>query len=151
SLLGIVVGLSAFLTIFIVASTFAFTVAQRRRELALIRLAGGSGRQLRALLLGEAMLLSVVGTGAGILLGVPVIGFEGWLLSGLEFARPGFQGRWQDWIVAVSAGTGIGIALLGVLAASGRASRIKPLEALRDTGQAARVMTWSRWILGVLF
>ncbi|HZM84617.1 MAG TPA: FtsX-like permease family protein [Candidatus Limnocylindrales bacterium] len=147
--MGIVVGLSAFLAIFIVASTFAFTVAQRRRELALIRLAGGSGRQLRAL--GEALLLSVVGTVSGIAVGLPVMRFEGWLLTRLGFAPPGFAGQWQGWIVAVSAGTGVGIALLGVLAASGRAARIRPLEALRDTGKAARVMTLSRWLLGLFF
>ncbi|HEX6685301.1 MAG TPA: FtsX-like permease family protein [Candidatus Limnocylindrales bacterium] len=151
SLLGLIVGLSVFLAIFIVASTFAFTVAQRRRELALLRLAGGGRGQLRALLLGEATLLSLVGTAAGIIAGIPLMRFEGWLLDTLGFVPPGFTGQWRGWIVFVSGGTGIGIALLGVLAASGRASRIRPLEALRDTGRAARVMNVSRWLLGLLF
>lgn len=46
-------------------STFAFTVAQRRRELALPRLAGAGRGRLRRLPLGEAVLLGVLGTGPG--------------------------------------------------------------------------------------
>src|SRR5699024_11208980 len=52
--IGITLALSIFLTVFIISSTFAFTVAQRKRDLALMRLTGGSRQQLRRLLLGEA-------------------------------------------------------------------------------------------------
>src|SRR5687768_15313499 len=56
ALLGMTVGLAAFVAIFIVSSTFAFTVAQRRRDLALLRLTGAGRRQVRTLLVGEALL-----------------------------------------------------------------------------------------------
>ena len=52
---------------------------------------------------------------------------------------------------AIGALNGIGIALAGVLVAARRAARVRPLEALRETGAAARVMTASRWILGLFF
>src|SRR5262245_21099308 len=71
SLLGMVVGLSAFLAIFIVASTFAFAVSQRRRDLALLRITGAGRGDIRRMLLGEALLLSVAGTAGGIVVGVP--------------------------------------------------------------------------------
>ncbi|BCB73735.1 hypothetical protein Pflav_001450 [Phytohabitans flavus] len=38
-----------------------------------------------------------------------------------------------------------------MLAASRRAAKVRPLEALRDVGGAARVMTVSRWVFGTLF
>jgi putative ABC transport system permease protein len=151
SLLGMILGLASFVAIFIVASTFAFTVAQRRRDLALFRLTGASRRQVRTLLTGEALLLGAVGTGLGIAIGVPVMRFEAWLLVRLDFVPAGFHAEWRSWIIAVSAGSGIGVAVLGVLGASRRASRVRPLEALREVGAAARIMTWPRWLTGSVF
>jgi putative ABC transport system permease protein len=151
SLLGMILGLASFVAVFIVASTFAFTVAQRRRDLALFRLTGASRRQVRALLTGEALLLGAVGTVLGVVLGLPVMRFEAWLLVRLDFVPPGFVVPWRDWIISVSAGTGLGVAVLGVLGASRRAARVRPLEALREIGSAARVMTWPRWVTGTVF
>ncbi|MBO0870097.1 MAG: FtsX-like permease family protein [Micromonosporaceae bacterium] len=151
SLLGITLGLGTFVAVFIVSSTFAFTVAQRRRDLALLRLTGASRGQVRRLLLGEAVLLGCLGSALGIVAGLPVARLLGMLLARLDFVPSGFVGQWRSWIVAVSVGVGLGVAVVGVLVASRRASRVRPLEALRDTGQAARVMTASRWVLGVLF
>lgn len=151
SLLSMILGLATFVAVFIVASTFAFTVAQRRRDLALFRLTGASRRQVRALLTGEALLLGAVGTLLGVVLGLPVMRFEAWMLVRLDFVPPGFAVPWRDWIIAVSAGTGLGVAVLGVLGASRRASRVRPLEALREIGSAARVMTWPRWVTGTVF
>jgi putative ABC transport system permease protein len=151
SLLGITLGLSTFVAVFIVSSTFAFAVAQRRRDLALLRLTGASRGQVRRLLLGEALLLGTTGTVLGVLFGLPVMRLQARLLEGFGFVPPGFAGHWRSWAVAVSLGTGLGIAVLGVLAASRRAARVRPLEALRETDRAARVMTASRWVVGGLF
>ncbi|GIF65484.1 ABC transporter permease [Asanoa ishikariensis] len=151
SLLGMTLGLAFFVAIFVVSSTFAFTVAQRRRDLALLRLTGAGRRQVRTLLVGEALLLGVIGSALGMLVGLPLMRLQTTMLTTFEFAPPGFTAQWRDWIIAVSAGTGVGVAVLGVLAASRRAARVQPLEALRDLGGAARVMTASRWVFGVLF
>jgi putative ABC transport system permease protein len=151
SLLGIALGLSTFVAVFIVSSTFAFTVSQRRRDLALLRLTGAARGQVRRLLLGEALLLGTIGSALGVLFGLPLLRLQTRLLDGFGFVPPGFAAQWRPWVVAVSLGTGVGIAVFGVLAASCRASRVRPLEALRETGEAARVMTASRWVLGGLF
>lgn len=141
--------ISMFLTVFIVSTTFAFTVAQRRRDLALLRLAGGSRGQLQRLLLSEALLLGVCGVAVGMALGVPAVRAQVWLLSRIHFLPEGFTTIWASWSALVAAASGIGVALLGVLAASRRAARIRPLEALRDSDTAARVMTLPRWISGL--
>ncbi|GIF76173.1 FtsX-like permease family protein [Asanoa siamensis] len=151
TLLGMTLGLAFFVAIFVVSSTFAFTVAQRRRDLALLRMTGAGRGQVRTLLVGEALLLGIIGSALGIALGLPVMRLQGTMLTTFELAPPGFTGEWRSWIVYVSAGTGIGVAVLGVLTASRRASRVRPLEALRDLGGAARVMTASRWVIGLIF
>ncbi|GAA2533350.1 FtsX-like permease family protein [Winogradskya humida] len=150
AILGLALGVSAFLAAFIVSSTFAFTIAQRRRDLALLRLIGGSRGQIRRLLLSEALLLGVLGTLLGIPAGQIVLSAQTALLENLGFLPGSFSAAWHGWILWVSLGLGIGVAQAGVLAASRRASRVRPLEALRETGAGAKVMTVSRWILGIL-
>src|SRR5690625_3273607 len=148
--IGITLALAVFLTVFIISSTFAFTVAQRKRDLALMRLTGGSRQQLRRLLLGEATLLGLIGTALGVPLGLVFMRLQTWLLIKFGFLPALFHPEWKYWVLAASLAIGVGVALLGVLVASRRAGRIRPLEALQDTGNQARVMTPSRWILGVL-
>src|SRR3954451_5308417 len=63
SLMGMAIFLGVLLTVFIIGSTMAFTVVERRRELALLRINGASRRQVRRLLVGEGIVVGVVGTG----------------------------------------------------------------------------------------
>ncbi|PXY21921.1 FtsX-like permease family protein [Prauserella flavalba] len=151
TLLAVTLGVSTFLAVFIVSSTFAFTVAQRRRDLALLRLVGAGRGQVRRLLLSEALLLGLLGTAAGVPLGLVAMDAQTSLLTSLGFVPPDFAAHWQDWILGASAGVGVGVSLAGVLAASRRAGKVRPLDALRDTGEGARVMTAARWFFGLLF
>jgi putative ABC transport system permease protein len=150
ALLGVTLGFSAFLAVFVISSTFAFTVAQRRRDLALLRLVGGGRRHVRRLLLGEALLLGLVGTATGVPVGLAVMALQTRLLTGFGFVPDGFTGQWRDWILGASAGVGLGLALAGVLVAARRAARVRPLDALRDP-DAGRVMTAGRWLTGLFF
>jgi putative ABC transport system permease protein len=148
SLAGMMTGISAFVAVFIVASTFAFTVAQRRRDLALLRLVGAKRRQVRRLMFGEALVLGTLGSLAGILLGVLIAPVEVRLL-----ARPGlvpatFHAEWRPWIVAVSLAVGIGISVAGSFGAARRAARVRPLEGLHAVN-GDRVMTVGRWAIGL--
>ena len=149
-LLGMMVAISVLVAFFIVGSTFSFTIAQRSRDFALLRLVGASPRQVGRLLLGEALLLGSLGTILGVLLGIPVIRFEAWMLTRMEFVPAGFSADWHPWILAVSAGTGTVVAVIASLGASHRASRVRPLEALRDAGGADKVMSLSRWVIGLI-
>jgi putative ABC transport system permease protein len=151
ALLGVTMGSATFLAVFIISSTFAFTVAQRRRDLALLRLVGAGRRQVSRMLLGEAVLLGGLGAAAGIPAGLGLMAIQSWLLTTLEFVPPGFKAQWHTWILGASVGTGVLLAVAGAAVAARRAGRVRPLEALRDTGEAARVMTAGRWISGLLF
>jgi putative ABC transport system permease protein len=151
TVMGMTAFLALFLAVFIVSSTFGFTVAQRRRDLALLRLTGGSRTQLRALLLSESLLLGVIGSVLGVPFGVVAKHAQTWLLVEIGLLPDGFSAPWRLWAVVVAGVAGVGVALTGVFTASLRAARILPLEALRETGKAVGVMTFSRWFLGLSF
>ncbi|MCP2343017.1 FtsX-like permease family protein [Actinomadura rupiterrae] len=149
SLLGMTAMLACFLAVFIVGSTFAFTVAQRRADLALLRTLGGSRPQVVTLLLSEAVILGALGSAGGIVLGVPLMWIQTLLLTSTKIVPGSFEPVWDNGVLIGSVCAGIGMALAGSFAATLRASRVRPLEALRDIGRASRVMTPGRWIWGV--
>ncbi len=151
TVMGMTGFLAIFLAVFIVGSTFAHTVAQRREELALLRLTGGSRRQLRVLLLSESLLLGLAGTAVGVPFGVVATDAQSWLLIEIGLLPAGFTADRHAWAVVVAGVSGVGVALAGVFVASLRAAKIRPLDALRETGAAATVMTGSRWLVGLSF
>ncbi len=150
TVLSMTLALSAFLAVFVISSTFAFTVAQRQRDLALLRLVGGSRGQVRRLLTGEAVLLGLTGTVIGIPLGVALTTFQERLLARLDLSPSGFDPSTPVWVFGASVGVGVGLALAGVLMAARRAARVQPLAALRSTGAARRSMTAGRWFVGIV-
>jgi len=149
SLAAMMTGISAFVAVFIVASTFAFTVAQRRRDLALLRLIGAKRRHVRRLMFGEALVLGTLGSLAGIALGVLIAPVEVRLLARPGLVPASFDVAWRPWIVAVSLAVGLAISVAGSFVAARRAARVRPLEGLRPVN-GDRVMTASRWVIGLL-
>ena len=147
---AVTLALAAFLAVFVIASTFAFTVDQRRRELALLRLVGAARRHVVRLLLGEAVLLGVVGSVAGSALGVAVVRVQAWSMVRLGLLPAGSGAQWRPWAVPASVALGTGLAVAGVLLAARRAARVRPLEALRAGEEPARVMTRGRRVAGVV-
>jgi putative ABC transport system permease protein len=146
SLMSMSASIAALLTVFIVASTFAFSIAQRRRDLALMRLVGASRRQVQRLLLGESVILGLLGAALGVPLGYAFTHVQYRLADHAGFIPPEFTLTWAWWPVLTGAGTGLVVALVGVYAASRRAAKVNPMEALRDTMPVAKVMTVPRWL-----
>ncbi|NJP96364.1 ABC transporter permease [Nonomuraea sp. FMUSA5-5] len=154
-LLGVSAGVAGFVTIFVVASTFAFAVIQRTRELALLRLVGATPRQVRGMILAEALLLGGAGCVAGCLIslaGAPALAAT--LVSG-GIAPSWFRAGISPGPLLLACLAGLAVAVLGVTAASRRAATVRPTEALREsTGEtpgSRRVWsarTW--WGLGFL-
>ncbi|MEQ4302075.1 ABC transporter permease [Plantactinospora sp. B6F1] len=142
--------LAGFVSIFVVASTFAFGVAQRRREFGLLRTVGATPGQLRRLLYTEALAVGAVGGAVGAVVGTACAPAFGALLVDAGFQPVGFRVRIEPWPPAAAYLVGLVVALLGVWAASRRAGRVRPLEALREAVADRRPMTRSRWIGGIL-
>lgn len=69
ALFGTAGGVTGFVSVFVVASTFAFAVAQRRREFGLLRTAGATPGQIRRMVLAEALVVGVLASATGCVLG----------------------------------------------------------------------------------
>ncbi|MFI7538954.1 FtsX-like permease family protein [Streptosporangium sp. NPDC049376] len=132
-LLSVSAGVAGFVTVFVVASTFAFAVIQRTRELALLRLVGATPRQVRRMILAEALLLGTVACVVGCLLslaGAPALAAT--LVAG-DIAPSWFQVAVSPVPLLLSCLMGLGVATLGVSAASRRAATVRPTETLRES------------------
>ncbi|MFM8382943.1 MAG: FtsX-like permease family protein, partial [Actinomycetota bacterium] len=63
---------SLFVSAFLIFNTFAIIISQRMRELALLRAVGASTRQIRSMIIGEALVIAVVATVLGLFAGLGV-------------------------------------------------------------------------------
>ncbi|MER5563482.1 ABC transporter permease [Streptomyces sp. NPDC002506] len=151
-LLVFMAGMSGFVSVFVVASTFAFAVAGRRREIALLRAVGATSRQIRSLVLGEAVVVSLAASVCGALLGLGVAPlFARWLVA-RGAAPEGFSVAPGAGPLVIAAVVEIAVAVLGAAAAARRAGRVRPVEALGEAVVDGRVMTLGRllWAIGYL-
>ncbi|MEU9832751.1 ABC transporter permease [Streptosporangium sp. NPDC048047] len=143
--------LSGFAVVFVVASTFAFGVMRRRRDLGLLRAVGATPRQIRRMVRGEALVVGVAAALAGVAAGAALAPVSGDLLVAAGFEPPGFSVRITAWPLAAAFGGGLVVALLGTWSAARRAARTSPLEALREAAADRRPMTRTRLLLGSAF
>ncbi|WP_405403343.1 ABC transporter permease [Streptomyces sp. NBC_01104] len=150
-LLTFMAGMSGFVSLFVVASTFAFAVAGRRRETALLRAVGATPRQIRLLVIGESVVVSLVAAVAGSLLG-PVLAplFARWLVA-RGAAPEGFTVEFSAGPLLIASAVEVGVAVLGAYAAARRAGRVRPVEALNAAAVDGRVMTAGRWVWAVVY
>ncbi|MFD3479009.1 ABC transporter permease [Streptomyces sp. NPDC058695] len=163
AMLGTAGGVSAFVAVFVTASTFAFVVALRRREFGLLRLAGATPGRVRRLLVTEALAVGVAASASGCALGswgAPLLA-RALIDNGIAPTWFTVSGSgtalwtswtswsyWASWPFQLAFWTGLFVAIAGAWAASRRAGRIGPVEALRDADVDTDVMPWSRRIVG---
>ena len=67
-------GISLFVGAFLIFNTFSITVAQRTREFALLRVLGAKRKQVLRSVLAEGLMIGIVGSAAGLGLGIGVAG-----------------------------------------------------------------------------
>ncbi|MPZ54261.1 MAG: FtsX-like permease family protein, partial [Acidimicrobiia bacterium] len=131
---------------FVVYNAFQVVVAQRGRELALLRVLGSTRRQLVASVLGEAALIGVVasllGTGAGVLLAMAAR----YLLEVIGAGLPEGGLTLSTRTVVVGLAVGVITTLLSALVPALRTTRISPMEALRDQPDLRPQKRWWGWV-----
>jgi putative ABC transport system permease protein len=121
-----------FVGAFIIFNTFSIIVAQRTRELALFRALGASGRQVMTSVLIEAVVVGVVSSLLGIVLGVGIAILLKGLLNaiGVEIPSSGTVVLGRTIIVSIIVGTLVTV--VAALVPARRAARVAPIEALRE-------------------
>lgn len=148
--LGTAAGVTGFVVVFAVSSLTALTVASRRRELGLLRLAGATAGRLRRRVLAEQLLLAVPSAAAGCALG----GAHGARVLARWMVNGGLAPAWFTadgghlWPYPAAMGTAVTAALCGSAAASWRAGRTAPAEALREADTQVRALTRGRALAG---
>lgn len=148
ALLGTSGGVTAFVSVFVVASTFAFAVALRRREFGLLRTAGATPGQIRRLLLAEATALGVLASAAGCALGALGAPLLARTLVDGGLAPEWFTVGGPAWPFHAAFWTGVTVALAGAVAASRRAGKVGPTAALREADVDADTLPLGRAVLG---
>ncbi|MEW6060214.1 MAG: FtsX-like permease family protein [Actinomycetota bacterium] len=122
-----------FVGAFIIFNTFVIIVAQRTRELALLRALGASRRQVMTSVVVEALVVGVVSSMIGVLFGIGIaIALKAVLPSvGLDIpASAGTVIMARTFVVSVIVGTVVTV--VAAILPARRAARVAPVEALRE-------------------
>lgn len=126
---------------FLILNTFSIIVAQRTRELALMRAVGAGRRQIIGSVVLEAvavgLLASVLGLGAGVGVGALLAYVFGSITGGLDLAGIAVPPA----AVIGAFGVGLVITVVAALLPALRAARIPPIAAMQDVATPDRPLT----------
>ncbi|MDX3064639.1 MULTISPECIES: ABC transporter permease [Streptomyces] len=130
-------GIAFLVGIFLIVNTFSMLVAQRTREIGLMRAIGSSRKQVNRSVLVEAVLLgivgSVLGVGAGIGLAVGLMKLMGSM--GMELSTEDLTVAWTTPVLGLA--LGVVVTVLAAYIPARRAGKVSPMAALRDAGTPA--------------
>ena len=135
---------------FLVANTLAMTLAERTREVGLLRAAGTTSRQVMGLFLRQGLALGLMGGIVGVLLGVAMAAI---LITVLQSSRALLIGGLPFHPVALLLAFVLGalVTLAGALVPALAASRLSPLDALRPSQQPGRTLGGRLpWVMGLV-
>ena len=135
---------------FIIFNTFAVLVAQRMRELALLRAVGASRRQVLVSVLGEAALVGVIASALGAVAGVALAAGLRQLLASLGLELPPRPLTLQSAAFIIPVTLGITITLLSALLPALRASRVAPVEAMGAAAIDTSARSTPRLVVGAV-
>ncbi|MFE9017069.1 ABC transporter permease [Streptomyces sp. NPDC007808] len=125
-------GVAVLVGVFLIVNTFSMLIAQRTRELGLLRALGADRRQVRRSVLTEALLLGLVGSTAGLAAGIALalglmklMGLMGMNIKADEMA--------VGWVTPVTAYVvGLGVTFVAAYLPARRAAGVSPMAALSD-------------------
>ncbi|WP_432824850.1 ABC transporter permease [Dactylosporangium sp. CA-092794] len=137
-----VAAIALFVGAFLILNTFSITIAQRTRELALLRALGAARRQVIGAVLLEAAATGLVSSVVGVALGV---GAGALLIRLANTAGAGALGLGAPAVpataVVVPFAVGLIVTVLAAVTPALRAARIPPVAALRESATADRPLT----------
>jgi putative ABC transport system permease protein len=147
---GAMAGTSLLVAILVVVGTFALSIQQRQREIALLRAVAATPKQVRALVGGEALLVSVA---AGVLGSAAGLGLGLWLHS--TFVALGATPANLRLVVSpfpalAALPATVGAAWVAARVSARRLTRIRPVEALGEAALDRGRMPWPRLAAGLV-
>ena len=142
--------IALFVGSFIIWNTFTMIVAQRSREMALMRAIGATRRQVMTSLLVEAGLLGVIASAVGIAVGAGVAKGLNALVSALGFSLPTTSLQVNSRTILVSMIVGTTVTVAAALIPARRATKVLPVEALREATPGATRPARLRAVIGAV-
>ncbi|MFI0164815.1 ABC transporter permease [Streptomyces sp. NPDC017095] len=144
-------GIAFLVGIFLIINTFSMLVAQRTREIGLLRAIGSSRKQVNRSVLVEALLLgvfgSVLGVGAGVGIAVGLMKLMGQM--GMHLSTSDLTVAWTT--PALGLLLGVVVTVLAAYLPARRAGKVSPMAALREAGAPADARAGAvRAVLGLL-
>ncbi|MFJ4829041.1 ABC transporter permease [Streptomyces sp. NPDC088747] len=125
-------GIAVLVGVFLIVNTFSMLIAQRTRELGLLRALGADRRQVRRSVLTEALLLGLVGSTLGLAAGIG-------LAAGLIELMAAFGMNLDSTEMVIGVATpvsayvvGVGVTFVAAFLPARRASGVSPMAALAD-------------------
>jgi putative ABC transport system permease protein len=149
-LLGVFVVIALFTSAVVIANTFAVTLAQRTRSLALLRTLGATRSQVRSTVLRESLLVGVLGAVIGVIAGHLLVQAALAGAAGLGWLNGLAPVPVNLWSVLLPLLAGVAITILASLAPIRSATRVAPLQALRPAPPAATRGLGVRGVLGLI-
>lgn len=139
--LGGVFGMFAVIAMFVaclvIANTFTIVIAQRTREMALLRCVGASRRQVFSSVLAEASVVGVVASAVGVLFGTGLTALGLALAGRFDWGIPPVGVHFDPVAVVLPLILGTVATVLAAVVPARRATRVAPLAALRPEAAPA--------------
>ena len=117
---------------FIIANTFSILVAQRVRELALLRALGASRKQVRRSVLVEAFLMALLGSTLGLVVGLGLARGLAALFGSFGLEINGSVLNLTPFTVVAAYAVGILVTVVSAYFPARRASQVAPVAAMRE-------------------
>ncbi len=136
---------------FIIVNTFSILVAQRIRDLALLRALGASRRQVGRSVLLEALVMSLIACVIGVLVGWGLaLGLAALFRSiGLDISSSALV--LTPWTVLISFAVGVVVTMVAAYVPARRAGRVPPVAAMRDDVVTRDASLGRRTVVGAVF
>ena len=142
-------GIALFVGSFIIWNTFTMIVTQRSREIALLRAIGATRKQVMRSLMLEAVLLGIGASAAGIGLGMGVAKGLTRLMDAVGFSLPSTSLQLEARTIWVSLLVGTAVTVVAALVPARRATKVLPVEALRESTPGAEKPSKRRAVIGL--
>jgi putative ABC transport system permease protein len=133
---------------FVIYNTFSIIVAQRSREMALLRAIGAARRQVLTSVVLEALVVGVFASVLGIVGGLAVGGGLKALFSAIGFDLPATGLVLRSSTIVAGMVVGLTVTLAAAIFPAVKASRVPPIAALRDVAVERSPLKRSRIITG---
>ncbi|MGY6019265.1 ABC transporter permease [Streptomyces spinosirectus] len=148
-------GIAVLVGVFLIVNTFSMLIAQRTRELGLLRALGADRRQVRRSVLTEAILLGLVGSTLGLAAGIGLAAGLIKLMSvfGMNLKATEMVVGWGTPVAAYL--VGVGVTFVAAYLPARRAAGVSPMAALADAeiagiGKPLRTRAVVGSVVGVL-